>query len=107
MDCFLCVSRRPDKVMAANAECSHCGRYACYDHMIRVQQGEFLCLECYEDNEEFYKEHRRLIQKPRYNVPRPPGERVNTSYEDEAGSPSATPARRTARKGLLARLLRR
>lgn len=105
MECFLCQSRRPDKVEPARAECSNCARYVCYDHAIRVQQGEFLCLECYGRNEAFYKEHRRLIQKPRYNVPRPPGERVNTSYEDEA--PSATPAVKPARKGLLSRLLRR
>lgn len=105
MDCFLCLSRRPNEVEPARAECINCARHACYDHAIRVQQGGFLCLECYESNEAFYKEHRRLIQKPRYSVPSPPGERLNTSYADEA--PSASPAVKPARKGLLARLFGR
>ncbi|MCZ7567506.1 MAG: hypothetical protein M5U01_02790 [Ardenticatenaceae bacterium] len=107
MDCFLCLSRHPNEVAPANAECSNCARYVCYDHAIRVQQGEFLCLECYETNEAFYKEQRRLIQKPRYNVPRPPGERVNTSYEDNEKAPAAVPAAKPVRRGLLARLLHR
>lgn len=108
MNCFLCEARRPTKILAANSECSNCGRFACYDHSVRVQQGEFLCLECYEGNETFYKEHRRLIQRPRYNVPRPPGEHPNTSFEGEDGEKAAAPPPRPpAKKSLLARLLRR
>lgn len=107
MDCVLCVSRRPNKIAAANAECSNCGVYVCYDHAVRVQQGEFLCLQCYEGNEAFYKEHRRLIQKPRYNVPRPPGEHVNTSYEEPPDASSGAPVAGSPRKGWLARLLGR
>ncbi|MDQ7028748.1 MAG: hypothetical protein Q9O62_02700 [Ardenticatenia bacterium] len=67
--CPICEERRPEDAHFANAECTNCGRYVCYDHAIRVQRGSFLCLVCYEADEEFYRQHRRLIQRPRYNVP--------------------------------------
>ncbi len=98
--CFICEERRPEQVEFANAECTNCGRYVCYDHAIRVQRGSFLCLVCYEANEAFYRQHRRLIQRPRYNVPRSPDEHPNTRRQR-----ARTPA--PARRGLVARLRER
>jgi len=96
--CPICEERRPEKVEFANAECTNCGRYVCYDHAIRVQRGSFLCLTCYEADEEFYRQHRRLIQRPRYNVPRSPDQHPNTRRRvRQSQSAPAT-------QGLLARL---
>nr|WP_290668638.1 hypothetical protein [Ardenticatena sp.] len=106
--CFICEEKQVESPNPANAECSECGRYACYDHMIRVQRGEFLCLTCYESNEEFYRAHRRLIQRPRYNVPRNPADdpNKNRSYERPLDD-MPSPAQRGGVRGLLARLRNR
>ncbi|RME13662.1 MAG: hypothetical protein D6802_00885 [Ardenticatenia bacterium] len=104
--CFICEEKQVEQPNPANAECSECGRYACYDHMIRVQRGEFLCLACYENNEEFYREHRRLIQRPRYNVPRNPAEdpNKNRSYARPLEENNQSDQQKKGARGLLARL---
>ncbi len=73
MNCQICLEKDPLAPKPANAQCTDCGQFACFDHMVRVKLGSFLCLSCYEEKETVYRSQRRLVEKPRYRVPRKPG----------------------------------
>lgn len=68
--CHICLRTNPDESRPADAQCCDCGDFACEDHVVRVERGRFLCHSCYVANELLYKPQRRLMEKPRYRVPR-------------------------------------
>ena len=72
MNCYLCLSEGAADPQMAHAQCSECGRFACYDHTVRAERGSFLCLACYSANEARYRKYRRPVEKPRYRIPREP-----------------------------------
>jgi hypothetical protein len=72
MNCYLCLREKPSKPQAANAQCSDCGQVVCYDHVFRVERGQFVCLACYAANESRYRGQQRPIERPHYRTPREP-----------------------------------
>lgn len=73
MNCHICLKEDTLSSKPASAQCADCGQFACLDHMVRVKLGSFLCLACYKEKETVYKPQRRLVEKPRYRIPRKPG----------------------------------
>lgn len=72
MKCHICLDESPDGPRPADAQCCDCGDFVCDDHIVRIERGRFLCHSCYAANESLYKTQRRLMEKPRYRVPRQP-----------------------------------